>query len=103
MGVTKYDRFTDEQNTIAAIAKALGHPARVAIINYLLSVDSCICTDITNALPLSQPTIAQHLQVLHNTGVINGNIEGNAIYYHVDETAIILLQEYLESITSQLT
>lgn len=64
MGATKTDHFTDKQNSIANLAKALGHPARVAIIEYLLSVDTCICGDIVNKLPLAQPTVSQHLKEL---------------------------------------
>ena len=55
MGATKTDHFTDKQNAIATLAKAIGHPARVAIIEYLMKVDSCICGDIVNELPLAQP------------------------------------------------
>ena len=64
MGLTKTEQFTDKQNTIAIMAKALGHPARIAIIEYLLKVDTCICGDIVNELPLAQPTISQHLKEL---------------------------------------
>ncbi|CAF3326918.1 unnamed protein product [Rotaria sp. Silwood2] len=83
MGATKTEHFTNNQNDIAAIAKALGHPARIAIMEYLIKVDTCICGDIVNELPLSQPTISQHLKELKNAGLIKGNIEGNAICYCV--------------------
>ncbi|MBK6821248.1 MAG: winged helix-turn-helix transcriptional regulator [Bacteroidetes bacterium] len=79
MGATKTDHFTDQQNNIAIIAKALGHPARIAIMEYLSKVDACICGDIVNELPLAQPTVSQHLKELKNAGLIKGNIEGNAI------------------------
>src|SRR6478672_4616819 len=85
MGATKTEHFTQRQNEIANVMKALGHPARVAIIDYLLSVDSCICGDIVNELPLAQPTVSQHLKELKNAGLIKGNIEGNAICYCIDE------------------
>ena len=58
MGATKTDHFTDKQNAIATLAKAIGHPARVAIIEYLMKVDTCICGDIVNELPLAQPTVS---------------------------------------------
>jgi hypothetical protein len=64
MGLTKTEQFTDKQNEIAVLAKALGHPARIAIIEYLMSVDTCICGDIVNVLPLAQPTVSQHLKEL---------------------------------------
>src|SRR5271167_4095848 len=79
MGATKSDHFTDVQNELAILTKALGHPARIAIIQYLLKVNTCICGDIVNELPLSQPTVSQHLKELKNAGLIKGNIEGNAI------------------------
>ncbi|MFI5221288.1 MAG: ArsR/SmtB family transcription factor [Bacteroidia bacterium] len=85
MGATKTDHFTDKQNEIATLAKALGHPARIAIIEFLLKTDSCICGDIVNELPLAQPTVSQHLKELKNAGLIKGNIEGNSICYCIDE------------------
>ena len=85
MGVTKTDHFTDRQNELANLAKALGHPARIAIIDFLLKTDSCICGDIVNELPLAQPTVSQHLKELKNTGIIKGSIEGNSICYCIDE------------------
>jgi ArsR family transcriptional regulator len=85
MGATKSDHFTDNQNELAVLTKALGHPARIAIIEYLLKVNACICGDIVNELPLSQPTVSQHLKELKNAGLIKGNIEGNAICYCINE------------------
>ena len=102
MGATKTDLFTEDQNKIAVIAKALGHPARVAILEYLMSVDTCICGDIVNVLPLAQPTVSQHLKELKNAGLIKGTIEGTAICYCVDETAVSILQNYFGGITKNL-
>lgn len=102
MGATKTEHFTDKQNAIATLAKALGHPARVAILEYLMKVDTCICGDIVNELPLAQPTVSQHLKELKNAGLIKGNIEGNAICYCIDEKAIIKLQNYFAKISSKL-
>jgi ArsR family transcriptional regulator len=98
MGATKTDHFTDKQNQIATIAKALGHPARIAIIEYLVKVNSCICTDIVNEFPLAQPTISQHLKELKNAGLIKGNIEGNSICYCIDESTFVILKEYFSKI-----
>ena len=94
MGATKTECFTDRQNKLATLAKALGHPARIAILDYLLKVDACICGDIVNELPLAQPTISQHLKELKNAGIIKGNIEGNAICYCIDEQVFVMLQDY---------
>lgn len=103
MGATKTDYFTDRQNQIATIAKALGHPARIAIIEYLLKVNQCICGDIVNELPLAQPTISQHLKELKNAGLIKGNIEGNSICYCIDENTFSILKNYFSNIITAVT
>ena len=102
MGATKTDHFTGKQNEIAILAKALGHPARIAIIEYLLKVDACICGDIVNELPLAQPTISQHLKELKNAGIIKGNIEGNTICYCIDEKTLNKLQAYFKALSTKL-
>ncbi|WP_018343127.1 ArsR/SmtB family transcription factor [Cytophaga aurantiaca] len=102
MGATKTDHFTDKQNAIAVLAKALGHPARIAIMEYLMKVDTCICGDIVNELPLAQPTVSQHLKELKNAGLIKGSIEGTAICYCIDEKAIEKLQVYFGVISKKL-
>ncbi len=84
MGLVNTENFTREQNEIATIAKALAHPARVAIIQKLLEVNSCICGDIVNDLPLSQPTISRHLKELKAIGIIKGTIEGTSVNYCID-------------------
>ena len=101
MGATKTDHFTDKQNAIATLAKALGHPARIAIIEYLLKVDTCICGDIVNELPLAQPTVSQHLKELKNAGLIKGEIEGNSICYCIDEKNFQKLQTYFTNISTK--
>lgn len=103
MGASKTDHFSDQQNAIAILAKALGHPARVAIIDYLLQVEACICGDIVNELPLAQPTVSQHLKELKNAKIIKGEIEGNSICYCIDETAIQTLQQYFTNISTLLS
>ncbi len=102
MGVTKTGHFTEQQNSFAALSKAFGHPARVAIVEYLLKVDTCICGDIVNELPLAQPTISQHLKELKNAGLIKGSIEGNSICYCIDEKAIEILRDYFVNISTKL-
>lgn len=103
MGATKTDHFTDKQNAIATLAKALGHPARVAIVEYLVKVDACICGDIVDELPLAQPTVSQHLKELKTAGIIKGSIEGNAICYCIDEKTIDKLQSYFVGIAAKLS
>lgn len=102
MGASKTEHFTVKQNEIAALAKALGHPARVAILEYLVKIDACICGDIVNELPLAQPTVSQHLKELKNAGLIKGSIEGNTICYCVDEAAVEKLQTYFGATFSKL-
>lgn len=103
MGATKTDYFTDKQNQIATISKALGHPARIAIIEYLLKVNQCICGDIVNELPLAQPTISQHLRELKNAGLIKGNIEGNSICYCINEKTFETLKTYFTKIITTVS
>jgi ArsR family transcriptional regulator len=102
MGATKTDHFTEQQNRLANRMKALGHPARIAIMEHLIEVDACICGDIVNVLPLAQPTVSQHLKELKNAGLIKGNVEGTAICYCVDKEAIAELQSYLANATLQM-
>jgi len=84
MGLTKTENFTKEQNELATIAKALGHPARIAIIQHLLKLNTCICGDLVNELPLAQATISRHLKELKAVGIIKGTIEGTSVNYCID-------------------
>ena len=102
MGATKTEHFTDKQNEIAGMMKALGHPARIAIIDYLLKVNTCICGDIVNELPLAQPTVSQHLKELKSVGLIKGNIEGNAICYCIDEQTFQKFQHFLAEVFGKI-
>ena len=102
MGASKSEHFSDDQNQVASLAKALAHPARVAIIEYLLKVDSCICGDIVNELPLSQPTVSQHLKELKSAGLIKGNIEGNAICYCIEESSLDIFKQFFAQLTNGL-
>lgn len=96
MGLTKSEIFTEEQNKLAAIAKVLGHPARIAILQHLFKIQSCICGDLVEVIGLAQPTISQHLKELKNIGIIKGNIEGTSVCYCID-------QENWKEIQSSLT
>lgn len=103
MGATKTEHYTAEQNQIAHIAKALGHPARIAIIEHLLKVNECICGDLVNELPLAQPTISQHLKELKSAGIIKGNIEGNSVCYCIDTVSLDILNKYFSAIVLTVT
>lgn len=102
MGTTKTEHFTDTQNELATLAKAIGHPARIAIIEHLIKVDSCICGDIVNELPLSQPTISQHLKELKNAELIKGNFEGNTICYCLDEKGFDKIKLFFNHVNTYL-
>jgi DNA-binding transcriptional ArsR family regulator len=94
MGASKSDSFSEEHNEIATLFKALSHPARIAIVDYLLSVDTCICGDIVNELPLAQPTISQHLKELKNANIIQGTIEGKSICYCLNKDVFESIGRY---------
>jgi ArsR family transcriptional regulator len=85
MGVTKTQMFTDEQNRMAELAKALAHPARIAIIQHLLKAKSCVCGDIVAVLPLAQSTVSQHLKELKQVGIIRGEIEPPTVCYCIND------------------
>lgn len=95
--------YSQEQINMANLAKALGHPARVAIMDYLASVDACICGDIVNVLPLAQPTVSQHLKELKNAGLIKGSIEGSAICYCINENILEQFKNYINHISTKIT
>lgn len=84
MGLTKSEIFTDEQNQLASWFKALAHPARVAILQYIIDQKACICGDLVDELGLAQATISQHLKELKNTGIIQGTIDGKSVCYCID-------------------
>ncbi len=86
MGVTKSTLYPPDHNRLADIAKVLGHPARIAILEHLISQNACICTDLSEKIGLAQATISQHLKELRRTGLIKGTIEGASMCYCIDET-----------------
>ena len=102
MGASKLESFSAEQNEMANLFKAMANPARVAIIQYLLKVDSCICGDIVNELPLAQPTISQHLKELKNANIIKGTIEGTAICYCLNPDTILKIENHFGTIRQTL-
>ncbi|MEC4048514.1 metalloregulator ArsR/SmtB family transcription factor [Flavobacterium sp. SUN046] len=102
MGASKSDSFSDNHNELATLFKALSHPARVAIIEYLLSVDTCICGDIVNVLPLAQPTVSQHLKELKNANIIKGTIEGTAICYCINHEVLQKMEAYFVGMSKEL-
>ncbi|HPG06291.1 MAG TPA: metalloregulator ArsR/SmtB family transcription factor [Saprospiraceae bacterium] len=98
MAFSKNEAFTDTDQQLALWAKALSHPARIAILRELAQRNACICGELVANLPLSQATVSQHLKVLKEAGLIDGEIDGPRICYCIDwpalkemENALILL------------
>lgn len=84
MGFTKKNLYTDAQNELADIAKALGHPARLVILQQLVRLSSCVCGDLVTEIGLAQPTVSQHLKELKRVGLIKGAVEGTRVCYCID-------------------
>lgn len=95
MAITKADKFNKQQVRTAELAKALGHPARIAILEILVKKDTCICGDITDELPLAQSTVSQHLKALKSAGIIKGEIDGVRTCYCINEKAAKELKDLL--------
>lgn len=102
MGISKTEDFSRRQNEMASLFKALSHPARVAIIEYLLKAEACVCGDIVENIPLAQPTVSQHLKELKNAGLIKGSVEGKTICYCVDEKAVEKMLAYFGNLSLKL-
>jgi len=98
MGLTKTEEFTKSQNELAGIAKALGHPARIAILQFLVKTKVCFCGEIVDELPLSQSTVSQHLNELKKAGLIKGDIDGPGVCYCIDERAWKKARKQIESL-----
>ena len=100
MGVTRTDLYTDKQNELAMAAKAIAHPARIAIIDYLLKTNACITGDLVNEIGLAQATISQHLRELKDIGIIKGTIEGSRINYCINPNKWQAIQKQFENLFS---
>ncbi len=101
MGLTKTEIFTVTQNQIAAFAKVIGHPARVAILEYLFKLDRCVCGDLVTEIGLAQPTISQHLKELKHLGLIKGTIEGTSVCYCIDKKKWGVMKQMLTQFLDQ--
>ncbi len=100
MGASRTDLFTEEQNAIALLAKAIAHPARIAIVQYLLRTGSCVNGLLVDELGLAQPTISQHLRELKEAGLIKGSVEGPKVNYCIDPMGWAKAKELLEGLLS---
>lgn len=97
MGLSKTEEFTNKDNKISTYAKALAHPARIAILRLLIKKQACVCGDIVDELPLSQSTISQHLKELKQAGLIKGDIDGKKVCYCIDENAWNIAKQQLNT------
>ena len=95
MGASKLTEYTQKEINLAKYAKALAHPARVAIVKLLLKKQTCICGTIVDELPISQSTVSQHLKELKNAGLIKGEIEGAAVGGCIDEKEWLFAQSLI--------
>ena len=84
MAFHKKEEFSSREQSLAAFAKAISHPARIAILNVLAKKNECICGEIVEVLPLAQSTVSQHLKELKNAGLINGTLDGPRSCYCIN-------------------
>jgi predicted transcriptional regulator len=98
MGLTKTEIFTEEQNKLATMLKAIAHPARIAILQRMMAVNTCICGNLVEELGLAQATISQHLKELKNAGIIQGTIEGTSTCYCINPDVWKLMQSELQEL-----
>jgi DNA-binding transcriptional ArsR family regulator len=98
MGITKTEIFTAKQNKLAAILKALAHPARIAIIQHLVKSEHCICSNFVEELGLAQATVSQHLKELKNVGIIKGCVEGNSISYCLNNSVWLQVRKEFDAL-----
>jgi ArsR family transcriptional regulator len=84
MAINKKEEFSQKEQELAAFAKAMSHPARIAILKLLAQHNECICGEIVEVLPLSQSTVSQHLKELKNAGLVNGTVDGQKSCYCIN-------------------
>lgn len=101
MGLAKTDIFSDQINEIATLAKAFGHPARVAILEHLFKIKGCYCGDLVQEIGLAQPTISQHLKELKQLGLIQGNVEGTSVCYCINSENWAQMKAVMKSFLDQ--
>jgi ArsR family transcriptional regulator len=103
MGLAKTEIYSEEINELAILAKALAHPARIAILQHLFDVKSCICGDLVLEIGLAQATISQHLKELKQLGLIKGSIEGTKVCYCLNTEKLAHMQSLINHFLNQST
>lgn len=101
MGVSKTSLFTEKQNDLAVIAKVFSHPARIAILEYLVQANACINSGLVTEIGLAQATVSQHLRELKNIGVIQGTIEGTSMSYCINHKRWTEIQDLFNQLFNQ--
>lgn len=101
MAINKKAAFGAVENELAAYAKALSHPARIAILVELARRQTCICGEIVEVLPLAQSTVSQHLKELLQAGLIQGTVDGVKSCYCIHPEAFDRLVELLNAFIQQ--
>jgi predicted transcriptional regulator len=100
MGLTKTDTYNTQTLSLATVFKALGHPARIAILEFIAKQSTCICGDIVTELPLSQASISRHLSELKAAGLIKGTITGTSVCYCLNPENMPFLIQFLNQLNS---
>ncbi|MBE0652005.1 MAG: winged helix-turn-helix transcriptional regulator [Bacteroidales bacterium] len=103
MTFSKKEAFSDEFQEIAAFTKALSHPARLAILDFLAKQNQCVSGDITDEIPLSRTTVSQHLQELKNAGLLKGTVSGTRVYYCLETEKLKEMKEKLHAFMEKLS
>jgi DNA-binding transcriptional ArsR family regulator len=102
MAIHKRAEFTEAEQRLAAIAKALGHPARVAIVRLLAQRRACVCGELVLELPLSQSTVSQHLKELKAAGLVQGEIDGPRVCYCLDPAGWAVARQLLGDLLAEM-
>lgn len=102
MAETRKEEFGIKEQEIAAYAKALSHPARIAILNVLAKKQTCICGEIVDILPLAQSTVSQHLRELKDAGLISGTVDGPRSCYCIDWKAFNKMKQTMGGFFAKL-
>jgi DNA-binding transcriptional ArsR family regulator len=103
MGASKTENFSARHNKKAVLIKAVSHPARIAIIEYLVKVDSCFCGELVNQLPLSQPTVSQHLKELREVDLVKFSVKGNTTVYSLNVQGLEKLLRYFAGLYEKVS
>ena len=102
MAVAKKENFTAEEVELAELAKAMGHPARIAILKVLAERKSCICGEIVEVLPLAQATVSQHLKALKKAGIVTGVVDGPRSCYCLDTAVLTKAKQAFEALFADI-